>query len=87
MQTLLTKIIEEMQRQARVCETVAQDKTQEALTGASADNEKNTLEAKEWALKAKVWLEAEQFARGLLEPSTRGEFESVVPVTPTSRCT
>ena len=68
MQTLLTKIIEEMQRQAKVCETVAQDKTQEALTGASADNEKNTLEAKEWMLKAKVWLEAEAVVRAMSEP-------------------
>ena len=68
MQTLLTKIIEEMQRQAKVCETVAQDKTQEALTGASADNEKNTLEAKEWMLKANVWLEAEAVVRVMAEP-------------------
>ena len=86
MQTLLTKIIEEMQRQAKVCDTVAQDKTQEALTGASADNEKNTLEAAEWTVKSKVWLQAEEFVRGLVEPPTRGGCESVVPVTPTSRC-
>ena len=86
MQTLLTKIIEEMQRQAKVCETVAQDKTQEALTGASADSEKNTLEAREWMVKSKVWIEAEDYVRGLVEPPTRGGCESVVPVTPTSRC-
>ena len=87
MQTLLIQIIEEMQRQAKVCEIVAQDKKQEALTGASADNEKNTLEAAEWMVKSKVWLEAEEYVRGLGEPSTRGGCESVVPVTPTSRCT
>lgn len=86
MQTLLIKIIEEMQRQAKVCETVSHDKTQEALTGASADNGKNTLEAAEWMVKSKVWLEAEEFVRGLVEPPTRVECESVVPVTPTSRC-
>ena len=57
-----------MQRQAKVCETVAQDKTQEALTGASADNEKNLLEAKEWMLKSKVWLEAEAIVRVMVEP-------------------
>lgn len=86
MQTLLTQIIEEMQRQAKVCETVAQDKTQEALTGASADSEKNTLEAKEWMVKSKVWLEAEEFVRRLVEPPPERGCESVVPVTPTSRC-
>jgi hypothetical protein len=59
MQTPLTKIIEELQRNAKVCETVAQDKTQESLTGAPADKEKNLQEAKEWMLKSQVWLEAE----------------------------
>ena len=86
MQPLLAKIIEEMQRQAKVCETVSHDKTQEALTGASADIEKNTLEAAQWIMKSKVWLEAEELVRGLVEPPTRGECESVAPVTPTSRC-
>jgi len=64
MQTPLTKIIEELQRNAKVCETVAQDKTQESLTGAPSDKEKNVQEAKEWMLKSQVWLEAEVIVRG-----------------------
>jgi len=68
MQTQLTDIIEELQRNAKVCETVAQDKTQEALTAESCDTEKNMQEAKEWTIKSKVWLEAEAVVRGFLPP-------------------
>ncbi len=66
MQTELTKIIEEMQRQAKLCETVAQDATEESLTGASSDKEKNAQEAKEWMMKSKIWLEAEAVVRGFV---------------------
>ena len=66
MQTPLTKIIEELQRNARVCETVAQDKTEEALTGESRDKEKNEQEAREWMIKSQVWLEAEAVVRGFV---------------------
>lgn len=59
MQTDLKKISAAMQRKAKVCETIAQDKTQEALTGESKDKELNEQEAKGWREKSKVWQEAE----------------------------
>ena len=58
MQIQLTTILEELQRQAKLCETIAQDKTEAALTGAPSEKEKNELEAKEWLVKSQVWLEA-----------------------------
>ena len=67
MQTPPTQIIAELQRQARRCETIAQDKTQESLTGAPSDKEKNEQEAREWLLKSKVWHEAEAVVRGLAD--------------------
>lgn len=73
MQTRLIKIIEEMQRQAKVCETVAQDTTEESLTGASIDKEKNMQQAKEWTIKSQVWLEAEAIVRGFMEPKEISE--------------
>jgi guanylate kinase len=69
MQARLTKIIEEMQQRARTCETVAQDSTEEALTGEPSAKEKNTQDANEWMLKSKVWLEAEAVVRGFVEPT------------------
>jgi hypothetical protein len=63
MQTQLTKIFEEMQRQAKLCRTIAQDKTEESLTGAPNDKEKNEQEAKEWIVKSQIWLEAEAVVR------------------------
>ena len=66
MQTQQTHIIEELQRQARRCETIAQDKTQESLTGAPSDKAKNEQEAKEWLLKSHVWLEAVAVVRGFV---------------------
>ena len=39
---------------------------EEARTGASCDQEKNTQEAKEWMIKSKVWLEAEAVVRGFV---------------------
>jgi hypothetical protein len=66
MQTQLTKIIDEMQRQAKVCETVAHDAAEESLTGASSEKEKNAQEAKEWMMKSKIWVEAEAVVRGFV---------------------
>ena len=63
MQTDLTKITEEMQHKAVVCETIAQDKTEEALTGASCEKELNEQDAKAWRLKSQVWAEAEAIVR------------------------
>lgn len=56
-------ISEELQQKAKLCETIAQDKTQESLTGASCDKEMNEQQAKEWLLKSKVWQEAESMVR------------------------
>ncbi|MEI9960906.1 MAG: hypothetical protein WDM76_07155 [Limisphaerales bacterium] len=44
-------LIEEMQRQAKLCETIAQDKTEESLTGAPDDKEINECDAREWTFK------------------------------------
>lgn len=68
MQTQWIKIMEEMQRHAKVCETVAKDKTEESLTGESCDKAKNMQEAKEWMLKSHVWLEAEAVVRKFALP-------------------
>ena len=66
MQTQPIQIIAELQRQAKRCETIAQDKNQESLTGAPSDKEKNELEAKVWLVKSQVWLEAEAGVRGFI---------------------
>ncbi|MGA2247357.1 MAG: hypothetical protein ABSH48_20390 [Verrucomicrobiota bacterium] len=63
MQTEPTKISEEMQQKAKVCETIAQDKIEESLTGASCEKEMNEQDAKAWRLKSQVWLEAEAIVR------------------------
>ena len=63
MPTRLTRISEELLRQAKRCETIAHDKTEESLTGAPAEKEKNEQEAKEWLAKSLVWLEAETLVR------------------------
>jgi hypothetical protein len=63
MPTEPAKISEELQRQAKVCETIAQDKTEESLTGASAEKETNEQDAKVWRLKSEVWLEADAIVR------------------------
>ncbi len=86
MQTPLIKIIEEMQRQAKVCETVAEDKTQEALTAESCDSERNTQEAKDWMIKSKVWLEAEAVVRALSESTASIEFAAIPPAQPVVPC-
>ena len=58
-----TKISEELLRKAKVCETIAQDKTKEALTGASAEKEANEQDAKAWRSKSEVWVEADAIVR------------------------
>jgi len=63
MQTEPTKITEELARKAQVCETIAQDKTEEALTGASSEKSMNEEEAKAWRLKSKIWQEAEAIVK------------------------
>jgi hypothetical protein len=47
-----------MAEKAKVCETIAEDKTQESLTGASCEKELNEQAAKDWRLKSQVWTEA-----------------------------
>ena len=59
MKTPETMLIEEMQQRARTCETVAKDKSEEALTGAASEKDQNTQDAKEWMIRSEVWLEAE----------------------------
>lgn len=66
MQTQQTRIAEELQRQAKLCETIAQDKTEESLTGAANEKEKNEQEAKDWLSKSQVWLEAETLVRNFV---------------------
>jgi hypothetical protein len=64
MQTQL--ICEEMRRQAKLCETIAADKTEESLTGASCDKQLNERDAREWLIKSQIWLEAEAVVRSAL---------------------
>jgi hypothetical protein len=63
MPTEPTNLSEELQRKAKVCETIAQDKTEESLTGASAEKATNQQDAKDWRLKSEVWLEADAIVR------------------------
>jgi hypothetical protein len=58
-----TKISEELQRKAKVCETIAEDKTEESLTGDSAEKEVNEQEAKTWREKSEVWRAADAIVR------------------------
>jgi len=53
-----------MQRQAKRCETIAQDKTHEALAGDPSDKVRNKKEARERMLKSQVWLEVEAIVCG-----------------------
>ena len=66
--TGLAAIIQAMQQHAKTCETAAQDSTQESLTGESHEKDKNVQDAKEWMMKAQVWLEAEAVVRGFAQP-------------------
>ena len=63
METPPDKISEAMQQKAKVCETVAEDKTQESLTGEPHKKELNEQAAKVWREKSKVWTEAEAIVR------------------------
>jgi hypothetical protein len=58
MQTEPTKVTEALREKAKVCETIAQDKTEESLTGAACEKEMNEQEAKAWRLKSQIWREA-----------------------------
>jgi hypothetical protein len=71
------KLIERIEHQAQVCETVAKDKTEESLTGESSEKEMNEAEAREWALKAGVWREAVALVRSFSNPD-----EAIKPVVP-----
>ena len=85
MQNQLIEIIEAMQQHAKTCETVAQDKTEEALTGESSEKEKNTQDAIEWMIRSKVWLEAEAVVRGIAEPPPQLPPAAILPLdSPTS---
>jgi len=63
MGTPTEKISEAMQQKAKVCETIAEDKTQESLTGEPQEKEQNEQDAKVWREKSKVWTEAEAIVR------------------------
>jgi hypothetical protein len=52
------KISEAMQQKAKVCETIAADKSQESLTGEPHEKKLNEQDAKVWREKSKVWTEA-----------------------------
>lgn len=67
------QIIEEMKRQAERCQTIAADKTQEALVGDSSEKEKNEHDAREWLVKASVWLEAEAVVREMADSAPAKE--------------
>jgi hypothetical protein len=63
MQTKPANLSETMQQKAKVCETIAEDKTQESLTGEPHEKERNEREAKVWRAKSKVWTEAGAIVR------------------------
>jgi hypothetical protein len=69
MNNQFAKLIQEMEHQAQVCETIASDKTEESLTGESSEKEKNEAEAREWGLKAGVWKEAVTLVRTFANPA------------------
>jgi hypothetical protein len=71
MPTEPTNISEELRRKAKVCETIAQDKTEESLTGASDEKETNQQDAKAWRLKSEVWLEADAIVRAGQAPPAK----------------
>lgn len=86
METLLTKIIEELQRRAKVCETAANDSAEEALTGESCEKEKNAQLARDWMIRSKVWLEAENAVREMIETPTLAERQPSTVVKPPEPC-
>ena len=58
MTTKTHSISETMQQEAKVCATVAEDITEEALTGEACEKEANEAEAKVWKQKSEGLLEA-----------------------------
>ncbi len=52
------KIPETLQQKAKVCATIAEDKTEESLTGESCDKEQNEADAKRWRQKSQTVLKA-----------------------------
>ncbi len=52
-----------MEQKAKVCETIAADKTEESLTGESSEKVMNEGEAKAWREKSRIWAEAEAMVR------------------------
>jgi hypothetical protein len=69
MDNQFAKLIEKMEHQAQVCETIAKDKTEESLTGESSEKEKNEADARGWALKADGWREAVDLVRTFSDPA------------------
>jgi len=63
MSTPPAKITEALQQKAKVCATIAEDKTQESLTGEVSEKEMNEQAAKVWREKSQVWQEAEAIVR------------------------
>lgn len=63
METPPDKIAEDMKQKAKVCQTIAEDKTQESLTGEPAEKVMNEAEAKAWQEKSRLWAEAEAMVR------------------------
>lgn len=61
--TRLATLIETFQSRAKVCATAAEDATQEALTGDACNKAAKTQDAREWLIRSKVWLEAEEIVR------------------------
>ena len=63
MHTRLANIVEALHSRAKVCATAAEDATQAALTGDACNKEAKTQDAREWLIRSKVWLEAEEIVR------------------------
>ena len=51
-------IAEVMEQKAKVCATIADDMTEESLTGESCEKETNEADARVWKQKSADWLEA-----------------------------
>lgn len=76
----LSALIAELKQRAKTCETASEDLTEAALTGGeTSDKEKNTQDAKEWQMRASIWLEAEALARGFAEAPTPPAPQSAPP--------
>jgi hypothetical protein len=58
-----TEIASVMQEKAKVCATIAEDKTEISLTGEPSEKTANEADAKDWKTKSAAWLEAEAIVR------------------------